>query len=331
MTPSEVCAAIGIDRFCVNPAVGAAILWIRADSDDDVPTSRLQEPLSKVFAEDLDHRYSSDYARRFLGAKTGEAILTDGSRMTRTRLLDEAFLDLESYLRRFSLGAMGLPLNMPTTAFKDHPRFVRAHSAVLEARAPADTLTDFALTRCPKCFLVGATDVWFGTRKIAGKEIAQSWCYLCRSRGSIPTAQPTKVVPGHAFRGFVSGVLSKQGRSAEANGREYYKEAAEVSRDLGYDPRGFTKSAEIPELVKAAVRAKLASEVSAGRSRVERFRADDWFALAAWGKETEALTKWERRFVYGVGTYVARNGALTENQRPIAEKILAKAIDAGFA
>ncbi|MBU4485334.1 MAG: hypothetical protein KKD38_00260 [Candidatus Delongbacteria bacterium] len=55
-----------------------------------------------------------------------------------------------------------------------------------------------------------------------------------------------------------------------------------------------------------------------------------WLALSKWAKENNKLEAWERKFVFIVGRTVNKNGEMSEKQKPIAEKILAKAKEEGF-
>ena len=43
--------------------------------------------------------------------------------------------------------------------------------------------------RCPRCGLVGATDLHFGTRVLQGKRVAQSWCRNCRAQHLRPKVE----------------------------------------------------------------------------------------------------------------------------------------------
>jgi len=58
---------------------------------------------------------------------------------------------------------------------------------------------------------------------------------------------------------------------------------------------------------------------------------NQWLSLSKWAKENNKLEAWERKFVFIVGRTVNKNGEMSEKQKPIAEKILAKAKDEGFA
>jgi len=55
-----------------------------------------------------------------------------------------------------------------------------------------------------------------------------------------------------------------------------------------------------------------------------------WLALSKWAKENNKLEGWERKFVFIVGRTVNKNGEMSEKQKPIDEKILAKAKEEGF-
>jgi len=57
---------------------------------------------------------------------------------------------------------------------------------------------------------------------------------------------------------------------------------------------------------------------------------NQWLSLSKWAKENSKLEAWERKFVFIVGRTVNKNGEMSEKQKPIAEKILAKAKDEGF-
>jgi len=57
---------------------------------------------------------------------------------------------------------------------------------------------------------------------------------------------------------------------------------------------------------------------------------NQWLTLSKWAKENNKLEAWERKFVFIVGRTVNKNGEMSEKQKPIAEKILAKAKEEGF-
>lgn len=66
-----------------------------------------------------------------------------------------------------------------------------------------------------------------------------------------------------------------------------------------------------------------------------RSAADDvseqvWFALAAWAKNNNQFTGWERHFIFSVGKRVQLKGAATERQLEIAAPILNHARTIGF-
>ncbi len=55
-----------------------------------------------------------------------------------------------------------------------------------------------------------------------------------------------------------------------------------------------------------------------------------FFAIANWGKQTDNLTAWDRRFAYSIGVQLSRGKVLSEKQAGHAERILREARDAGF-
>ena len=58
---------------------------------------------------------------------------------------------------------------------------------------------------------------------------------------------------------------------------------------------------------------------------------NEWWTLSRWGKETNGLNPWERKFAFSMGIG-ARNGwTLSDKQRDHARKILYKARAGGFA
>ena len=69
------------------------------------------------------------------------------------------------------------------------------------------------------------------------------------------------------------------------------------------------------------------TEVKDGKAPV----GNQWLSLSKWAKENNKLEGWERKFVFIVGRTINKNGEMSEKQKPIAEKILAKAKDEGFA
>ncbi|HQO10744.1 MAG TPA: hypothetical protein PLK90_11305 [Clostridiales bacterium] len=57
---------------------------------------------------------------------------------------------------------------------------------------------------------------------------------------------------------------------------------------------------------------------------------NQWLLLSKWAKENNKLEPWERKFVFIVGRTVNKNGEMSEKQKPIADKIMAKAKEEGF-
>lgn len=56
-----------------------------------------------------------------------------------------------------------------------------------------------------------------------------------------------------------------------------------------------------------------------------------WFGIAGWGKETDTLNSWQRRFAYSMGQMIAGGRLPTRKQAAQAVKVLAAAKDLGFA
>ncbi len=59
-----------------------------------------------------------------------------------------------------------------------------------------------SMTRCPRCGLMGRTDVDFGTRVVRGKRRTQSWCRSCRSAGHAVSASTSSTGPVQFEWGF---------------------------------------------------------------------------------------------------------------------------------
>lgn len=71
-------------------------------------------------------------------------------------------------------------------------------------------------------------------------------------------------------------------------------------------------------------------EVTATVAAVRALPAADWFALAAWAKETQNLQPWERQLAASVGRYVNNDWAVTEKQATQVNRILSDARSLGF-
>jgi hypothetical protein len=72
---------------------------------------------------------------------------------------------------------------------------------------------------------------------------------------------------------------------------------------------------------QAAARVKIA---------VASIPAEDWFAVAAWAKDTKNLEPWQRRVATEVGKHLWNGLDLTINQATQAERLMAEAQRLGF-
>jgi hypothetical protein len=75
--------------------------------------------------------------------------------------------------------------------------------------------------------------------------------------------------------------------------------------------------------------AKARASSSENPPTVDNF--DQWGELSRWGKETNELSPWDRKFAFAMGRGAANGWTMSEKQRKCAGRILIKSLAAGFA
>lgn len=166
---------LGLDRLCINPRVAAAILW--AEASEGAAT---KQNVSRTVEKFRD--VPQGYLDRYLDIRSPANAPMRVSNVGHSYAVEDAFVEIESLLRRCALIELGLPLNAPTRRFAENESYVKASSRLRELQFSNQALNGFALSSCPQCYHVGETETWFGYRQVDGKRIPQSWCRMCRSR-----------------------------------------------------------------------------------------------------------------------------------------------------
>lgn len=166
----------GVDRGCFSPYMAGTAAWLLAKGSS--PTAPELGRLTSVhFAAHL----VSDYAERFGSFKPPPPKTQPGGATERDALLEQAFLEAKSALRRVVIGTSPVGTFDDDSDFDSDPTYARGSSELDGIELEITALDEFDLSRCPQCGLVGEVDAWFGWRKMSGREIRQSWCRICRA------------------------------------------------------------------------------------------------------------------------------------------------------
>lgn len=172
----------GVDRSCFNPYLAATGAWLLAQG-----TSPTVSEMARLTAVHFSPHLAPDYTERFAAHQPPAPVKRAGESTARDALLEQAFLEAKSALRRVVIGTSPAGAFDDDADFDSDPVYARGAIVLDGIELELTALDEFDLSRCPQCGLVGEVDAWFGWRKMSGREIRQSWCRICRAskpRGS---------------------------------------------------------------------------------------------------------------------------------------------------
>jgi hypothetical protein len=153
--------------------------WLLAKASD--PSV---EEVGRLAEVHFSKHLSAGYPERFQAHPSSPRKGGPGSTVERDELLEQAFIESKSALRRIVVGTSVKGTFHEDADFDADPVFAAAASALDSLELELTGLDKFSLARCPQCGLVGELETWFGWRTTGGKTIRQSWCRICRSSKS---------------------------------------------------------------------------------------------------------------------------------------------------
>jgi hypothetical protein len=166
----------GIDRGCFSPYLAGTAAWLLAKGTSPTP-SELGRLTSVHFAAHL----VPDYAERFGSHTPPTPTKRQGAATERDAMLEQAFLEAKSALRRVVVGTSPVGAFGDDSDFDSDPTYSKGSTELDGIELELTSLDEFDLSRCPQCGLVGEVDAWFGWRTMSGREVRQSWCRICRA------------------------------------------------------------------------------------------------------------------------------------------------------
>jgi hypothetical protein len=166
----------GVDRGAFSPLIAGTTAWVLAAGGQPSPSE-----VSRLAATHFGQHISSEYVTRFEAIKPEYLARSPAPQADRDQLLAQAFLESKSALRRLILATSAVGSFPDDEHFEANPLYGRAVSAIDSLELELTALDQYDLGRCPKCWLVGEVNTWFGHRRIRGREINQSWCRICRT------------------------------------------------------------------------------------------------------------------------------------------------------
>jgi len=166
----------GLDRGGFNPSVAAVVAWVMASGNDPRP-----DTLSRLLTSHFAGRIPNGFLEKYLAVRSPQDPKRIGPSAERDEMTAQAFIEAKSDTRHLIVATSPVGTFDDDSAFETDPIYSRAIAELDGVELALTALGDFDLSRCPKCQTVGVLESWFGTRRLGGRTIPQSWCRVCRS------------------------------------------------------------------------------------------------------------------------------------------------------
>lgn len=172
---SDLSDWVGVKRLALSPPLAATTAWIIAKNS--VPSADEVERLGRSH---FSSEVSSGYVARFAKVKRGVSVRHATERASSFSLLEEGVLTADAGLRKIVIATEPRGSFPDDASFESHSVYTKGRDLIEGLRSPLEDLSNYELSRCPRCGVIGELETWFGSRRLSGRTIAQSWCRVCR-------------------------------------------------------------------------------------------------------------------------------------------------------